>query len=274
MKKLIICAALLAATFANAETVRVVQKDKDGTTVTNEYDAVEYARKALADKSARPNPTAWDAAPGVLCSQVKEAETAAAIDRLLSEGYFYISSTGFASKYPLLFANYAKVYAETLPEVVPVIESVIANPKSKDCQVKVAVINAYVGIWKSQSLADSNVKSLLQVAPFGIRHKIRSEGKSFVEKGGINPVQERIDRLTAALNAPRLAGINEAMDECGIRFGLDFTKNLLPQDEVEKLRSDVLNGYDPFSSAIGFKLRTHLGIDEYNKFVKLYNEGE
>lgn len=274
MKKLIIGVALVAATFANAETVRIIQRNKDGTSVTNECEAVEYARKVLSDKSARPNSTAWENAPGILIQQVKDAATADAIDKLLSEGYFYLTSTGFAAKYPLLFANYAKVYAETLPEVVPVIESLIADPKSKDGPVKVAVINTYVALWKNQSLADSNVKALLQAAPFGIRHKIRSEGKSFVAKDGINPVQERIDRLSAALNAPRLAGINEAMDECGIRFGLDFTTHLLPQDEVEKLRRDVLNGYDPFTPAIGFKLRTHLGIDEYNKFVKLYNEGE
>ena len=274
MKKLIIGAALVAATFANADTVRIAEKNADGVTVTNEYESVAYAKKCIAVKAEGKAPDAWTSANIVLCRDTTTPEIQAEVDELLSNKKFFTSNPRFSASFPKLYGNFAKVYVGDVAELVTLAESVVEDPSAKDLSVKIAVITAYAAIFHHHLIADGTIKRLLAVAPVSIRHKIRGEGKSFVAKDGLNPVQDRIDRLSSALNAPRLQGLTAALKECGMDYGLDFEKNLMTADDVEKLRKDVLNGDKNFNPHFGYQLRTHLGIDEYNKFVKLYNEGE
>ena len=274
MKKLIIGAALIAAVMANADTVLIPERNADGVFVTNSYESVEYAQKCIKAKAEGKTPDAWTQASHFLCRDTTTPEKQAEIDAILSAKRFFTSNPRFATAYPKLFANFAKVYVGDVPELVPLTEEIVANPTSADIRVLGTVVASYSALFRHHLIADGTIKNLLNVAPVGIRHKIRKEGKSFVAKDGLNPVQNRIDRLSAALNAPRLAGLNDALKECGMDFGLDFEKNLMSADEVETLRKDVLNGDKNFIPHIGYVLRTHLGIDEYNKFVKLYNEGE
>ena len=274
MKKLIIGAALVAAVVASADTVRIPETNADGVLVTNEYESVEYAQKCVAMKAESKFPDVWSQANVILCRDTTTPAVQAEIDTLLAGKKFFIAIPKYATSYPKLFANYAKRYVGENEDLVPLTEAVVADPLEKDVSVRLAVINAYDSMAKHHLIADGTVKRLLTVAPVSIRHKIRKEGKSFVAKDGLNPVQDRIDRLSAALNAPRLQGLTAALKECGMDYGLDFEKNLMTADDVETLRKDVLNGDRNFNPHIGYVLRTHLGIDEYNKFVKLYNEGE
>lgn len=278
MNKLIIGMALAAACAANADTIRILEKNADGVLVTNEYDAIAYCDKIIAEKDASRLPDAWTVPNYAFQLNVVTPEVVAECDTKLSAKHFYIVDKAFGpTKFPKMFENYAKVYAEctapdiAVPDVVPLIQSYISDPKSRDVRVKLTMIDLYVEIFRAQMISDAMIKRILDVAPKAIKHQIRKEGSSFVEKDGVNPVQVRIDMLSKALNAPRLNGLNSAIKTCGMDYGLDFESKLLPEAEVETLKTDVLNGDVDFTGLTCYRLRTHMGIDAYNAFVKLYN---
>ena len=278
MKKLIIGMALAAACATNADTIRIQEKNADGVLVTNEYDAIAYCDKIIAEKDAGKSPTVWTTPNYAFLINVVTPEVVAECDTKLSAKHFYITHNAFKpTKFPKMFENYAKVYAEctapdiAVPDVVPLTQSYISDPKAWDVDIKLVMINLYVEIFRAQLVSDVTIKRILNVAPKAIRHQIRKEGSSFVEKDGINPVQVRIDMLSKALNAPRLSGLNAAIKTCGMDYGLDFESKLLPEAEVETLKTDILNGDVGFTVQAGYRLRTHMGIDAYNAFVKLYN---
>ena len=273
MKKLILGAVLVAAGYAVADTIRVREKNSDGVFVVNEYDVVDYAKKLIQQKTT----DAWERAYYEILEQTKTSEAQAQVDSLLSEHKFYIELTyprAFVTAYPKLFANYAKIYTTNFPEIVPLAEYIVSNLEAWDAKVKYALINAYIKISTHNSLSSYEVGTLLNCAPDAIKHKIRGEGRSFVTKDGINPIQVFVDKLVDAFNAPRLTGFDAALRECGMDYGLVFEEKLLSSEEVDTLKMKVLNGDVPFDASFGQKLRTHLGVDGYNKFVKLYNEGE
>lgn len=274
MKKLIIGAALLAATFAHAETVRVIERNKDGTSVTNSYDAVAYAQKLVEQKAASKWRDGWEQPNQIILFGATTPAVQAQIDALLAAHMFYTSNAHWADTYPALFANFAKIYTTKCPELVPLTTYIVANPDAWDAKVKTELINAYFGLFKYHLISDGMIRKLLNVSPVAIKHKIRSEGRSFVAKDGVNPVQIRVDKLSSALNAPRLSGLNAAFQACGMDCGLDFEAQLLPEEEIAKLRTKVLNGDTELKDDFVGLLRTHLGIDAYNQFIKLYNEGE
>lgn len=271
MKHLIIAAAVLAATFAKAETITVVERNAEGVLVTNAVDALEYANELVSRKAASKAPDAYTQPHYHLTGRTTEPSVIAAVDDLLSRNRFYVPG---GTKYPKMAANYAKVYEETIPELVPVTKLVVDDPVRKDARVITSLVSVYAQLKTHHLINDNGVRTILNAAPIAIRHAIRASGKSFVEKDGVNPVQIRIDRISAALNAPRIAGLDAAFRENGMDYGLTFASCLLPDAEIETLRTDVLNGDRQFSSGTGFILRTHLGIEAYNAFVKLYNEGE
>jgi hypothetical protein len=75
--------------------------------------------------------------------------------------------------------------------------------------------------------------------------------------------------LTAALNAPRFAGLDMWLRSVGCK-GVDLSK-MPSEEDVAKLREDILYGrkdMTPFNKSI---LYVCLGVDGYNKFVKEYN---
>lgn len=278
MKKLIIGMVIAAACAANADTVRIPEKNADGVLVTNEYDAIAYCGKIIAEKDAGKSPAAWTIPNYAFLRAVVTPDVAAECDTKLSAKHFFIKHNIFGpTKFPKMFENYAKIYAEcTAPsiavtEVVPLVQSYISSPKAWDAEIKLVMIDLYVELFRNQWVSDWMIKRILHIAPRAIKHQIRKEGSSFVEKDGVNPVQVRIDMLSKALNAPRLNGLNAAIKTCGMDYGLDFESHLLPEAEFETLKNDVLNGDRNFSVWMGDRLRTHMGIDAYNAFVKLYN---
>lgn len=278
MKKLIIGMALAAVCATNADTVRIPEKNADGVLVTNEYDAIAYCDKIIAEKDAGKSPAAWTIPHYAFLSVVVTPEVVAECDTKLSAKHFYVTDKTFGpTKFPKMFENYAKVYAEctapdiAVPDVVPLTQSYISDPKAWDVEIRRGMIDLYVEVFRCQWVSDAMIKRILNVAPKAIKRQIRKEGSSFVEKDGVNPVQVRIDMLSKALNAPRLNGLNAAIKTCGMDYGLDFESKLLPEAEIETLKTDILNGDVNFTAPTGYRLRTHMGIDAYNAFVKLYN---
>jgi hypothetical protein len=100
----------------------------------------------------------------------------------------------------------------------------------------------------------------------------RKHGMSFVTKDGVNPLKAYMDDLSAALDAPRLGNINELMAKID-RPDVVFDMSFLPTDEwVNETMSKVLIDDIPFESVKNV-LRLCLGVEEYNKFVDIYNNG-
>lgn len=112
-----------------------------------------------------------------------------------------------------------------------------------------------------------------RMASKGIKRKMREQGKSFVTKDGVNPCEEYLTRLNAALEAPCFAGLNEWLSELGYNVQIDSSK-FLTSEQIAKLKEAVYYGEVDMTEKTKIALIVGLGIDEYNKFVKEYNSGK
>lgn len=113
---------------------------------------------------------------------------------------------------------------------------------------------------------------VIQSATKRVKRQLRSEGKGIVAHDGVNPVQERLDAVSKALDAPKLAGLKEALANCGVKLSVDVAKYLPTDAEVEDIKDKVFNGDIEFTNRAKAVLITCLGVAEYNKFVEAYNK--
>lgn len=109
-----------------------------------------------------------------------------------------------------------------------------------------------------------------------VRAYLRGQGKSFVTKDGVNPCATVMAELVAALNAPRLNGVNEWLEKVGATDGRIDVSKLPTEEEVAQLKDDVLNGVKDMNATSEFVLKVCLGVEGYNSFVREFNgeEGE
>ena len=116
---------------------------------------------------------------------------------------------------------------------------------------------------------ESYKKCMQKYAIKPIRKHIRSQGKSFVTKDGVNPCETYMTALTTALNAPRFAGLDAWYKSVGLA-GVDLSA--LPSEaEVAELKREVLDGEKDMTTRNQAILYVCLGVDGYNAFVKEYN---
>ena len=117
------------------------------------------------------------------------------------------------------------------------------------------------------------VDRVLGLVQKDIKRKMREKGLSFVAKDGKNPIQDEVDALSAAFNAPRHAGVKEWF----AKWYPEYTWIDSAQDtdaEVAAYKDAVFNGETAFDKIAQSKLRFYLGVEEYNRFVKRYNGEE
>lgn len=255
MKKLIFTIATVATIFANAEMIDVIEKTKSGKIVTNRYDAVEYAQIYVNSHTNKM----WKMVP-VMFYRLKEVDAAIKCDEILSKSKFMTVSK---IRFPLCISN----INVAVSQVVPNSNKLVLENKKYANTIKMFSID----LFQNNYVVQRRIDRLLKAAPTYIKLQLRKEGKSFVEKDGKNPVQERINVLTAAFNAKRLSGLNDAMALCGFDYGIDYESALLPEENIKKLCDGIFYGETEFSKKNRFLLRTHLGVKEYNEFVKKYN---
>jgi hypothetical protein len=112
---------------------------------------------------------------------------------------------------------------------------------------------------------------LVSLAAKAVKRRIREQGGSFVVgSDGKNPVQNAVDELSAALNAPRMAGLKEWVGKWFPEYEWIEPK-WMTDEEVQKLKDEILYGEKDFSRISKAKLESHLGIEAYNDFVRMYN---
>lgn len=115
------------------------------------------------------------------------------------------------------------------------------------------------------------VSRILSNTPRHIRRKLRERGMPIVVKDGVNHVQDAVDELSSALNAPKMAGVREWLSKWFPDYKWIDVK-WMSDEELAKFKDDIFYGDIDFTEANQFILRSHLGIDAYNDFVKKYNK--
>ena len=108
-----------------------------------------------------------------------------------------------------------------------------------------------------------------------IKRSLRKKGISFVvQDGEANPVQEAIDALTAAFNAPKFAGLKEWVAELFPEYQwVDIDHFFMPDEKMAKLCDDIYYGEEDLTSRNSALILSHLGLDGYNAFIERYNGG-
>ena len=112
-----------------------------------------------------------------------------------------------------------------------------------------------------------------------VKKWLRKNGKSFVAKkdakGNIidNPLTAPMKELTDALNGAKYAGINEWSAKYGANWETVELPWLLSDEKIGVLKEEILIDDQSFSDENVKQLRIALGVDKFNAFVKLYNDG-
>jgi hypothetical protein len=105
------------------------------------------------------------------------------------------------------------------------------------------------------------------------RLKLRTEGKTFVTKNGVNPIVAKLAPVIDALNRAECAGLEEALRGLGCKCAnvdrIDLRKASGVWQE-ELMRGERLGAAVP--TVVG-KLSVALGADGYKGFVDVYNNG-
>lgn len=120
-------------------------------------------------------------------------------------------------------------------------------------------------------MRDNYKESILKAATKPIKRRIREMGGSFVVgPDGKNPVQDAIDELSSALNAPKMGGAKQWVAKW-FPDHVWVEPKWMSDAEVAKLKNDVLFGDVDFGYNQVCLLEAHLGTEAYNAFVKEYN---
>ena len=134
------------------------------------------------------------------------------------------------------------------------------------------------GEFKSSDIQKIN-ESLKNAGLKVVKKWIRKQGKSFVakkdSKGNIidNPLTAPMKELTDALNGAKYAGINEWSAKYGANWETVELPWLLSDEKIGVLKEEILIDDQSFSDENVKQLRIALGVDKFNAFVKLYNDG-
>ena len=134
------------------------------------------------------------------------------------------------------------------------------------------------GEFKSSDIQKIN-ESLKNAGLKVVKIWIRKQGKSFVAKkdakGNIidNPLTAPMKELTDALNGAKYAGINEWSAKYGANWETVELPWLLSDEKIGVLKEEILIDDQSFSDENVKQLRIALGVDKFNAFVKLYNDG-
>ena len=112
-----------------------------------------------------------------------------------------------------------------------------------------------------------------------VKKWLRKNGKSFVAKkdakGNIidNPLTVPMKELTDTLNGAKYAGLNEWSTKYGANWETVELPWLLSDEKIGVLKEEILIDDQSFSDENVKQLRIALGVDKFNAFVKLYNDG-
>ncbi len=106
-----------------------------------------------------------------------------------------------------------------------------------------------------------------------LKKYLRQTGVGFVTKDGKNPCEPYVNRFLAALNAPKMDGLNGCLAEINqSNVTFDFSQFMSDAD-IESLKEKLLNGEVSKRNLalVQMRLLVALGVDGYNQLVRQYN---
>ena len=188
---------------------------------------------------------------------------------------FYLNNLD-AKKFPKTFNAVISTYS-------PAKKALCLKYELFDLDLNKISANALIEYLKSGEFKSSDIQkineSLKNAGLKAVKIWIRKKGKSFVAKkdakGNIidNPLTAPMKELTDALNGAKYTGINEWSAKYGANWEKVEFPWLLSDEKLAELKDNILIDEEKFSDENVKQLRVSLGVDGFNAFVKLYNEG-
>ena len=270
-----LAAAVLAAAWHSATA---------GTTIlvgTNEVDAVEYANGVVSNDASRTPPSDVLGRPAVrhVCITKKNAKrldpaVLAQVDTVFASAGYCLTFKKSAAMYPQCWANTEAFLGQYAPAgLVAALRTPITDQGPAE-KIRLFAARLLARLWMNPHAPPENVfvgKIRCLYARLVKRH-LRAQGKSFVEKDGISPMQPYFDKLTAAINAPSYAGIADVLAEVGVDTAFcDFAATSPSKAYIDEMKRKILIGDMPFTEREQGFLKFRLGVDAYNAFVREYN---
>jgi len=298
MNKLMILAAFAAATVAaSAAEIRTPEEIcGEYAALTNQTDKEAFARaivtdewRAMCDDILETAGTdlakaQWEinggscnpSVGGALSARDADKPLAAEYDAKFAAAGLHSGHIGRYAMMPLCTESFIKKFA--IDEKMPA--TVAAVRKYGDASLSGFTLGERLNLcaeagasskWVPRGSLTALTKNTLAAVPRAIKRRLRETGRSFVAKEGEeNPVQKPLDELSAALNAPKMAGLAAWVKEwCPDHKWIE--PKWMTDAELKELEDAVYYGERNFGGAERCMLQAHLGIDAYNAFVEKYN---
>ena len=211
----------------------------------------------------------WSLLPGHELAEEYDPKFAAAD---ICNGTIYWKLAPICTRAFLSSTNHA-AYVASHPAWVTHIRGMMEGGGAKVAPAQVANCalesSASLNTFYNYNSLDYMKKRLVGGASKIVRHALRKRGRPITTQNGVNPIQDAVDSLTTALNAPKMAGVKEWYAEwCPEYTWIDVR---FDDSEMAKLKDDVFYGDVMFSNSAKFRLCVYLGLEEYNRFVKQFN---
>ena len=182
-----------------------------------------------------------------------------------------VKALGLDTRYP----NITTVYKRLNPRGALVATSLFSAGADLDDFISILAEMTYPGgdgtmLMPGPARLNSFRKYIQKRAAKEIRSRLRKKGISFVTKNGVNPCDAYLTRLSDALNAPRVIGLNQWLADLGYTARIDESR-MISEQSLSDLKSKIFYGeWIPSSNRLA-SLLIGLGTEEYNKFIKEYN---
>lgn len=175
---------------------------------------------------------------------------------------------------PLTKANWINKFKDVLPVVCGLADKKSVKLSDLELGERINVIAENFSVREPHLYSNEIEKEkskIISLAVKVVKKRLREEGKTFiVGADGKNPVQDACDALTAALNAPKMAGLGAWVERWTDTKWQE--PKWMSDADVEKLKDDVFYGQIPFTSNVKSALCANIGVDAYNAFVEKYNK--
>jgi len=271
MKKLTVTIIAVSALISCAQAMQTNVIDE--VAYTNRY--IENIRRFVTSTNAVRSDLYWFSLPKpIISNDVALAE----VDSLLTQrpilALLKYNRHVYRKHLPRAFAASIEAFRSTKPNIVKAAElgdrarSELTPEEWAAHTIEGAAFHAERNVKDFKKRLGGNLSRLIVPT-------LRRNGKAITTgPDGVSPVKAYADRISAALNAPQMEGLNDILDELGVPARIDVRSLLVPSvEDATALADKILRGYEEARTVTLAKLEVALGTDAYNTFLERYNGG-